>query len=180
MEWLNNFVGLVACEGEAGRVRVDLHRASECLLRARCHAVGLVKDHNLVPPLRECDLLLRKSLDSLTDHLDTCDAPMSATDIPKDRVSWIRWGISPLSSLAFSSNTASLYESPSSCLAKHSTLVVLPIPGMPEMMTCGMLPSRAMIFNRSTVSVLPTMSSRKTGRYFSTLEQNTISISFHS
>jgi hypothetical protein len=32
-----------------------------------------------------------------------------------------------------------------------------------------MLPSRAMILSRSIVSVLPTMSSRKTGLYFSTL-----------
>lgn len=74
----------------------------------------------------------------------------------------------PLSSLAFSSRTASLYASPSNCLARHNTLVVLPMPGMPEMMTCGMLPSRAMILSRSMVSVLPTTSSRKTGRYFST------------
>lgn len=45
------------------------------------------------------------------------------------------------------------------------------MPGMPDMMKCGMLPSLAMILRRSTVSVLPTMSSRKTGRYFSTLQR---------
>ena len=75
----------------------------------------------------------------------------------------------PLSSLAFNSSTASLYVSPNNCLARHRTEVVLPMPGIPEIITCGMLPSLAMILSRSTVSVLPTMSSRKIGRYFSTL-----------
>ncbi|KAI7091880.1 hypothetical protein KC356_g288 [Hortaea werneckii] len=76
----------------------------------------------------------------------------------------------PLSSEALSSNTASLYASPRSWRARQRTEVVFPIPGMPLMMTCGMLPSFAMIFKRSTVSVFPTISSRKIGRYFSTLQ----------
>ncbi len=80
-------------------------------------------------------------------------------------------GIIPRSSLALSSRTASLYASPSSCLAKHKIEVVFPIPGIPEMIKCGMFPSFAIIFRRSIVSVFPTMSSRKTGRYFSTLER---------
>jgi hypothetical protein len=67
---------------------------------------------------------------------------------------------SPRSSLAFNSNTASLYASPSICRARHKIDVVLPMPGMPEMMTWGMLPSLAMILRRSMVSVLPTTSSR--------------------
>ena len=37
------------------------------------------------------------------------------------------------------------------------------------MITCGMFPSLAIILRRSIVSVLPTMSSRYTGLYFSTL-----------
>lgn len=36
-------------------------------------------------------------------------------------------------------------------------------------MMCGMLPSSAMTLSRSTVSLLPTMSERYCGRYFSTL-----------
>jgi hypothetical protein len=66
----------------------------------------------------------------------------------------------PLSSLAFSSRTASLYASPNICLAKHNILVVFPIPGIPLMITCGMFPSLAMILRRSMVSVFPTMSER--------------------
>ena len=38
-----------------------------------------------------------------------------------------------------------------------------------ERMMCGTLPSCAMTLRRSTVSLLPTMSSKSTGRYFSTL-----------
>lgn len=38
-----------------------------------------------------------------------------------------------------------------------------------EMMMCGIFPSCAMTFSRSTVSEFPTTSSRYTGRYFSTL-----------
>ena len=38
--------------------------------------------------------------------------------------------------------------------------VVLPMPGMPLMITWGRLPSLAIILRRSIVSVLPTMSSR--------------------
>ncbi len=75
----------------------------------------------------------------------------------------------PRSSLALSSRTASLYASPRSCRARQRMEVVLPMPGMPEIMTWGMLPSLAIIFRRSMVSVLPTISSRYTGLYFSTL-----------
>ena len=63
------------------------------------------------------------------------------------------------SSDAFSSCTALLYASPSSARAKHVMLVVFPVPGGPAMMMLGMLPSAAMIFRRSTMSALPTMSS---------------------
>lgn len=38
-----------------------------------------------------------------------------------------------------------------------------------EMMICGTLPSSAMTFKRSTVSLFPTISSSNCGRYFSTL-----------
>lgn len=76
----------------------------------------------------------------------------------------------PRSSLALSSRTASLYASPRSCLARHNIDVVLPIPGIPDIITCGMFPSLAMILRRSIVSELPTMSSRYTGLYFSTLD----------
>ena len=120
-----------------------------------------------MPPRGECDFFLGKALDPLPDHLDACGGRLVSLISGNGRG---RGGNRPRSSLAFNSNTASLYESPSNCLASARTLVVLPMPGMPEMMTCGMLPSRAMIFSRSIVSVLPTMSSRKTGRYFSTLQ----------
>ena len=38
--------------------------------------------------------------------------------------------------------------------------VVLPIPGVPLMIMCGMFPSLAMICRREIVSLLPTMSLR--------------------
>lgn len=43
-----------------------------------------------------------------------------------------------------------------------------------EMMMCGTLPSSAMTFNRSTVSLFPTISSSSCGRYFSTLVSATL------
>uniref|UniRef100_A0A0A9EDF2 Pco108913 n=1 Tax=Arundo donax TaxID=35708 RepID=A0A0A9EDF2_ARUDO len=47
-------------------------------------------------------------------------------------------------------------------------LVVFPVPGGPERMRLGMLPSRAMTWRRTTASELPTTSSTRVGRYFST------------
>ena len=44
-----------------------------------------------------------------------------------------------------------------------------PIPGIPEIIKCGIFPSLAMAFNLSIVSSFPTISSSKIGRYFSTL-----------
>lgn len=129
--------------------------------------VCFIKNNKLMTTRRERDFLLCKSFDSISHDIDTW------INLSEDIVSQKRpcqTAISPLSSLAFSSNTASLYESPSSCLARHRTDVVFPIPGMPEIITCGIFPSLAIIFNRSMVSVLPTISSRKIGRYFSTLE----------
>lgn len=129
-----------------------------------------------MPPVGEGDFLLGEAFDSLADDFDSYrrEKSMSALGLLVGGGG----GGGPLSSLAFSSRTASLYASPSSCLARHSTLVVFPIPGIPEMMTWGMLPSLAMILSRSIVSVLPTTSSRKTGRYFSTLRSAKVARQF--
>lgn len=106
----------------------------------------------------------------LTTSIPVCQKPTLAFFHPQRELLTSNERLcAPLSSLAFSSRTASLYASPSICRARHRTDVVFPIPGMPEMMTWGIFPSRAMIFNRSTVSVFPTISSRNTGLYFSTL-----------
>lgn len=172
LQGLDDLVGLVAGEGEARRVRVDLHRAAQGLLRAGRHAVCLVEDHEFVAARGEGDFLLGEAFDSVAHDVDACCGEGLGRVYPRYACRGTRGGaFLPRSSLAFNSNTASLYASPSNCRARHSTLVVLPIPGMPEMMTWGMLPSFAMIFSRSIVSVLPTTSSRKTGRYFSTLMQ---------
>lgn len=70
LDRLDDLVAHVAREGKAGRVRVDLHRAAERLLRAGRHAVRLVEDDHLVPPRRERDLALREGLDLVPHHVD--------------------------------------------------------------------------------------------------------------
>jgi hypothetical protein len=132
------------------------------LLGTRCHAIGFVENDELLSALWESDLLLSEALDTVPYDIDTYKMYVSK------RILGLVEAIEPLSSLALSSKTASLYEFPNNCLARHSTDVVFPIPGIPEIITCGIFPSFAIIFNRSIVSVLPTISSKKTGRYFST------------
>ena len=58
--------------------------------------------------------------------------------------------------------------SPSSARARQRILEVLPVPGGPAMMTCGMFPSRAITRSLLTVSSLPTTSAMVFGRYLST------------
>lgn len=72
LERLDDLVGLVAGEGEARGVRVDLHCAAKRLLRARGHAVGFVEDYDFVSPGREGDFLLGEAFDSLADYFDAC------------------------------------------------------------------------------------------------------------
>lgn len=72
LQRLDDLVGLVAREGEARRVGVDLHRAAQRLLRARGHAVGFVEDHDLVAARREGDFLLGEAFDALADYFDAC------------------------------------------------------------------------------------------------------------
>ena len=75
----------------------------------------------------------------------------------------------PLASLAFSSRTPALYPfSPRSCLARACTEEVLPVPGGPQRIKLGMLPSTAMAESLVVVSLLPTTCSSVFGRYFST------------
>jgi len=75
----------------------------------------------------------------------------------------------PRSSDALSSSTPSLTESPSISRARAMTQVVLPIPGEPVRIMCGMLPSLAMDRRRCTASSFPTTSFNFSGLYFSTL-----------
>ncbi len=70
LEGLDDLVGLVAGEGEAGGRGVDFHGASEGLLRAGGHAVGFVEDDDLLPALGEGDFLLREAFDSVADDID--------------------------------------------------------------------------------------------------------------
>ena len=74
----------------------------------------------------------------------------------------------PRSSEAFNSMTASLAKGPSNCRARHSIVVVLPVPGGPLKMMLGMLPPFTTACNFATVSSLPTTSFKAWGRYFST------------
>ncbi|RNA38976.1 hypothetical protein BpHYR1_041653 [Brachionus plicatilis] len=75
----------------------------------------------------------------------------------------------PRSFDAFISKTASLKHcTPKSCLAKQSIDVVFPVPGGPQIIKFGRLPSSANTFSRLIVSSLPTMSFNKIGLYFST------------
>lgn len=71
LQRLDDLVRLVAREREPSRVRVDLHRAPQRLLRPRRHAVRLVEDHELVPARRERYFLLREAFDSVPDDVDT-------------------------------------------------------------------------------------------------------------
>lgn len=119
-----------------------------------------------MPTWRKRDLLLRKALYSIPHHIDAFGSACQNQWLRREECP-----DAPLSSLALSSRTASLYASPSNCLARQSMDVVFPIPGMPEIIMCGIFPSLAIIFSRSTVSVFPAMSSRKIGRYFSTLKR---------
>ena len=116
--------------------------------------VCFVEDYELLAALGEGDFLLGEAFDAAADYVDAFWG-LSESVCSSRSVACI-----PRSSLALSSKTASLYASPRSWRARHSIDVVFPIPGIPEMITCGMLPSLAMILSRSTVSTLPTMSSR--------------------
>lgn len=71
----------------------------------------------------------------------------------------------PLSSEAFFSNTACLYESLSNYLAKHNTELVFPIPGGPTKIILGIFPSSAILLNFNTESSFPSTSSRVLGLY---------------
>merc|ERR1719436_2049194 len=73
----------------------------------------------------------------------------------------------PRSFDAFSSSTASLKLGPSKCLARQRMVVVFPTPGGPAMMMLGTFPSLANTLSLLTVSWLPTISWKVTGRYFS-------------
>jgi hypothetical protein len=129
---------------------------------------------------RQCNLRLSKGLDFIPHDIDA-----SCTRV-RTRYGRVGAHKAHRSSEAFSSSTPSLYAEPRSWCARQWMLVVLPIPGIPygkriidalisskqkltEIMMCGQLPSRAITFSRSMVSLLPTTSSRTLGRYFSTL-----------
>jgi len=165
LQGLDDFVGHVAGEGEAGGGGVDFHGAAEGLLGARGHAVGFVEDDEFLAAGGEGDFFLGEAFDAVADDVDAC---MRESLVRGIAVGARGFGV-PRSSLALSSRTASLYASPRSCLARHNIDVVLPIPGIPEIITCGMFPSLAIILRRSIVSELPTISSKYTGLYFSTL-----------
>ena len=94
------------------------------------HTVGLVKDGNLVAYTLCCaNILILPRTTSM-----------------------------PRSSDALSSSMPSLTESPSILRARAMTHVVLPIPGEPVRIMCGMLPSLAMDRRRCTASSFPTTS----------------------
>ena len=155
---------MIAGECETSSGGIDLHCTAKGLLCARSHTVGFIEDDELLSASRECDFLLSEGFYAVADDVDSYFDQLALF------IDLIGIECVPRSSEAFNSKTASLYASPSNCLARHNMLVVFPIPGIPDIMTCGMFPSFAMILRRSIVSVLPTMSSRKTGRYFSTLQ----------
>jgi len=71
LDGLDDLGGDVARQGETGGVGVDLHGPAEGLLGRRRHAVGLVKDDDLVAAGRKTDLVLSESLDLVPHHINT-------------------------------------------------------------------------------------------------------------
>jgi len=130
--------------------------------------ISLVKDNDLVPSCWEGHFSLRKRLDLVPHYIYTTFvryAPQCwRTAHPKR-----------------SARVHPPYTRPQVMHApdngSRSSFLFLAFPGLSsargrkltEMMICGTFPSSAMTFNRSTVSELPTTSSRRIGRYFSTL-----------
>ena len=70
LDGFDDFVGGVAGEGEAGGGGVDFHGAAEGLLRAACHAVGLVEDDEFLPAGGESDFFLCEAFDAVADDVD--------------------------------------------------------------------------------------------------------------
>ena len=71
LEGLDDLVGGVAGEGEAGCGGVDLHGAAEGLLGAGGHAVGFVEDDELLATLGEGHLFLGEGFDAVADNIDS-------------------------------------------------------------------------------------------------------------
>lgn len=72
LQGLDDFVGHVAGEGEAGGGGVDFHGAAEGLLGARGHAVGFVEDDEFLAAGGEGDFFLGEAFDAVADDVDTC------------------------------------------------------------------------------------------------------------
>lgn len=175
----NDLVRHVTGEGESSGVGVDFHSSTKGLLSTGCHSfstisvykepielqlhirICFIENDDFVSSRWEGDLSLSERLYLVSDYVDT--------SVPTSIFTLDQLDLTHRSSDAFSSSTPSLYASPRSACARQCIEVVFPIPGIPEMMICGTLPSSAMTFNRSMVSELPTISSKRTGRYFSTL-----------
>ena len=71
LDGFDNLGGDVARQGESGGVGVDLHGSAEGLLGRGRHAVGLIKDDDLVTSGWETDFILSESLDLVPHHIDT-------------------------------------------------------------------------------------------------------------
>ena len=71
LEGLDDLVGLVAGEGEAGGGRVDFHGAPEGLLCARGHAVGFVEDDEFLAPGGKGYFFLSEGFYAVADDVDS-------------------------------------------------------------------------------------------------------------
>jgi len=150
-----------------------------------------------MPARRERHLSLRKALYLIPDDIDpsAASATRPAEDVTTHRSSdafssstpslyaspskacarqWIDV-VLPIPGMPCGSDVLLLPSQPQCAFpssAKHSHDIAetrLDRGTLTEMMICGTFPSSAITFNRSTVSLFPTMSSSSCGRYFSTL-----------
>lgn len=91
LEWFDDFVRLVAGEGETSGCRVDFHCTAQGLLSTGCHAkdigvsevgttegdlsqvlpIGFIQNDQLVPAWGQCHLFLCETLDAVANHVDT-------------------------------------------------------------------------------------------------------------
>ncbi len=78
LQGLDDFIGHVAGEGEAGGGAVDFHGAAQGLLGARGHAVGFVEDDEFLAAGREGDFFLGEAFDAVADDVDAWGRTVNA------------------------------------------------------------------------------------------------------